>query len=92
MRGIYYLATVILSYRRIIEHILNNTLTPEISNYYLSVLNRCANRESTPQFFNELPTEKEQYYPGIRNEYSNQDFLGLVLDNQDGIITIEERN
>ena len=92
MRGIYYLATVILSYRRIIEHILNNTLTPEISNYYLSVLNRCANRESTPQFFDELPTEKEQYYPGIRNEYSNQDFLGLVLDNQDGIITIEERN
>lgn len=92
MRGIYYLATVILSYRRIIEHILNNTLTPEISNYYLSVLNRCANRESTPQFFDELPTEKEQYYPGIRNEYSNQDFLGLVLDNKDGIITIEERN
>lgn len=92
MRGIYYLATVILSYRRIINHILNNTLTPEISNYYLSVLNRCANRESTPQFFNELPTEKEQYYPGVRNEYSNQDFLGLVLDNQDGIITIEERN
>lgn len=92
MRGIYYLATVILSYRRIIEHILNNILTPEISNYYLSVLNRCANRESTPQFFDELPTEKEQYYPGIRNEYSNQDFLGLVLDNKDGIITIEERN
>lgn len=92
MRGIYYLATVILSYRRIIKHILNNTLTPEISNYYLSVLNRCANRQSTPQFFNELPTEKEQYYPGVRNEYSNQDFLGLVLDNQDGIITIEERN
>ena len=92
MRGIYYLATVILSYRRIIEHILNNTLTPEISNYYLSVLNRCANRESTPQFFNELPTEKEQYYPGVRNEYSNQDFLGLVIDNTDGIITIEERN
>lgn len=92
MRGIYYLATVILSYRRIIDHILNNTLTPEISNYYLSVLNRCANRESTPQFFDELPTEKEQYYPGIRNEYSNQDFLGLVLDNKDGIITIEERN
>ncbi|MDO4376385.1 MAG: U32 family peptidase [bacterium] len=92
MRGIYYLATVILSYRRIINHILNNTLTPEISDYYLNVLNRCANRESTPQFFNELPTEKEQYYPGIRNEYSNQDFLGLVLDNKDGIITIEERN
>ena len=92
MRGIYYLATVILSYRRIIDHILNNTLTDEISNYYLNVLNRCANRESTPQFFNYLPTEKEQYYPGIRNEYSNQDFLGLVLDNKDGIITIEERN
>ena len=91
MRSIYYVSTVILIYRRLIDKILNNTLTPEYSNYALNILNRVANRESTPQFFDKLPGVKEQYYLG-RCEYSNQDFLGLVIDYKDGIATIEERN
>ncbi len=92
MRSIYYIATVILAYKRIIEHIKNNTLTDEYTNYYLKILNRCANRESTPQFFNIFPKENEQYYTEGENELSNQDFLALVLDNQNGIITLEQRN
>ena len=84
MRSIYYVSTVILIY-------LNNTLTPEYSTYALNILNRVANRESTPQFFDKLPGVDEQYYLG-RCEYSNQDFLGLVIDYKDGIATIEERN
>ena len=92
MRSIYYLATVMLSYKRIINHILNNTLTDKISNYYLNILNRCANRESTPQFFNKYPGYEEQYYTNTREEYSNQDFLGIVKENKDGIITLEQRN
>lgn len=91
MRSIYYVSTVILIYRRLIDKILNNTLTPEYSNYALNILNRVANRESTPQFFDKLPRVEEQYYLG-RCEYSNQDFLGLVIDYKDGIATIEERN
>ena len=91
MRSIYYVSTVILIYRRLIDKILNNTLTPEYSNYALNILNRVANRESTPQFFDKLPGVDEQYYLG-RCEYSNQDFLGLVIDYKDGIATIEERN
>lgn len=92
MRSIYYLATVMLLYKRIINHILNNTLTDKISNYYLNILNRCANRESTPQFFNKYPGYEEQYYTNTREEYSNQDFLGIVKENKDGIITLEQRN
>lgn len=92
MRSIYYLATVMLSYKRIFNHILNNTLTDKISNYYLNILNRCANRESTPQFFNKYPGYEEQYYTNTREEYSNQDFLGIVKENKDGIITLEQRN
>lgn len=92
MRSIYYLATVMLSYKRIINHILNNTLTDKISNYYLNILNRCANRESTPQFFNKYPGYEEQYYTNTREEYSNQDFLGIVKENKDGVITLEQRN
>lgn len=88
MRSIYYVATIMYVYRKIID-------TPNMDDcwkeYYLNVLNRCANRESTPQFYNGLPTHKEQYYLG-RAEYSNQDFLGLVLSYENGRVTIEERN
>ena len=68
-------------------------LTNEEKDYYLKVLNRVANRESTPQFFHKFPTEQEQYFLG-REEVSNQDFLGLVLDyNPDEKkVKLEQRN
>ncbi len=93
MRSIYYVSTVLLSYRRMIDAALNNTLTKKQEDYYLKVLNRCANRESTPQFYDKLPGESEQYYNG-RNEVSNQDFLGLVLDydKDENLAIIEVRN
>lgn len=91
MRSIYYIATVISSYRKIIDCTMNGTINEETLNYYLKILNRCANRESAPQFFNAFPTYKDQYYNGNK-EISNQDFLGIVLDNQDGLITLEQRN
>lgn len=91
MRSIYYVSTVILIYRRLIDKILTNSLTPEYKTYALNILNRVANRDSTPQFYNQMPGVSEQYYLG-REELSNQDFLGLVLDYQDGYATIEERN
>ena len=91
MRSIYYIATVISSYRKIIDCTINGTINEETLNYYLKILNRCANRESAPQFFNAFPTYKDQYYNGNK-EISNQDFLGIVLDNQDGLITLEQRN
>lgn len=91
MRSIYYVSTVILIYRRLIDKIKNNTLDDTYRKYALNVLNRVANRESTPQFFKTLPGVNEQYYLG-RQEYSNQDFLGLVLSYENGVITLEQRN
>lgn len=91
MRSIYYVSTVILIYRRLIDKIQNNTLTEEYKNYALNILNRVANRDSAPQFFNQMPGINEQYYLG-RDELSNQDFLGLVIDVSDDYVTIEQRN
>ena len=93
MRSIYYISTVILCYRRVIDKLLNGTLTKEDKDYYLKVLNRCANRESSPQFFAKMPSFNEQYY-NLRDEESNQDFLGIVkdFDKEKMIATIEERN
>ena len=91
MRSIYYIATVLSSYRKIIDDVINNRINDKTINYYLKVLNRCANRESNPQFFKGLPNYKDKYYNGNR-EVSNQDFLGVVLSNDNGLITLEQRN
>ena len=93
MRSNYYIATVINTYRKMIDAILNDSLTNQDALYYLAILNRCANRESTPQFFKTLPGVNEQYFNG-REEISNQDFLGLVIgyNESEKCIILEERN
>ena len=93
MRGIYYIATVIHTYRKLIDQIKNNTLDEREVRYALDILNRSANRDSSPQFYDDLPTEKEQYFLG-RQEISNQDFLGLVLDydEDEKMVLLEQRN
>lgn len=93
MRSNYYVATVINTYRNIIDDYYDNKLTSDKLNHYIKILNRVANREATVQFFDKLPSTNEQYYLG-RNEVSNQDFLGIVLDYDEDsqIVTITERN
>ncbi len=91
MRSVYYIATVIYVYRHLIDMVLNGTLTDQYRKYYLNILNRCANRDSTEQFFNGLPGKNEQYFLG-REEVSNKDFLGFVLEYKDGMVIMEQRN
>ena len=93
MRSIYYIATVIHSYRRIIDKVLSKSLNDKDKEYYLKILNRCANRDSTDQFFNGLPGVEEQYYLG-RDEISNKDFLGLVKEynKETKEVLLEQRN
>ena len=91
MRSIYYIATILYIYRNIIDKICNNNLSEEYIKYANNIINRVANRESVSQFYLGLPTYKEQYFNGRREE-SNQDFLGIVCDYSDGYITLEVRN
>ena len=93
MRSVYYIATVCMCYRRLIDHIINHTLNENIRKYYVDVLDRVANRDTVPQFYNKFPTKDESYFAD-RDEVSNQDFLGLVIDydKKNKIAYIEERN
>ena len=91
MRSIYYIATVVYEYRRLLDKIMSHTLDVKDIIYSNLIINRCANRESVPQFFHKMPTDEEQYYLG-REEVSNQDFLGVVLEEGNGEILVEERN
>ena len=93
MRSIYYVASIIMTYREILDKIAENTLKQNDLDYAIAILNRTANRESAPQFFDKLPGYKEQYFNG-RDEQSNQDFLGIVkdYDEEKNMVIIEERN
>lgn len=92
MRSIYYIATVINEYRSLFDKIKSNRVEEKDILYSNDIINRCANRESVPQFYDKTPTENEQYFLG-RDEVSNQDFLGIVLESMDNNrILVEERN
>ena len=93
MRSIYYIATVVSIYRKVIDEYCNNKDSYEYNNEYERILRRCANRDSVVQFFNGVYDESCSYYNG-REEISNQDFLGVVLDynEETHMATIEQRN
>lgn len=97
MRSLYYLATVIGTYRKIIDACYNNTLNEEFLNEQVKILSRVANRETSTHYFLKQNKEEsgfdDQYYTG-RQEISNQDFLGLVIDydEDEKILTLTERN
>ena len=93
MRSNYYVATVINTYRNMIDDYYENELTKDKLDRYIRVLERVANREATVQFWDNTPGVNEQYYLG-RNEVSNQDFLGIVTDYDEDtkMVTITERN
>lgn len=91
MRSIYYIATVVSVYRKVIDEYLGDKKNYKYNETYKKILDNCANRASTVQFFDGNSDYHCQYYnSGV--DASNQDFLGIVLDYQDGYAIISERN
>ncbi len=93
MRSVYYIATLVSVYRKLIDMYCNNSYDEAYIKKATKILYRCANRDVAPQFFNKFPGEKEQYYSG-RQEDSNQDFLGIIIgyDEANKKAIIEQRN
>ena len=93
MRSLYYLATVIGTYRNIIDDYYSHSLTNDKMKVYQSRLDRVANRETSTHFFTKKADYKDQYYTG-RSEVSNQDYLGQVIsyDRDNKLIKFYERN
>ncbi|MBR3145798.1 MAG: U32 family peptidase [Bacilli bacterium] len=91
MRSLYYLATVIGTYREIIDRYYDKTLTPEIMEVLQERLDRVANRETSTHYFMKEADWTDQYYTG-RSEVSNQDYLGQVIEYKDGLVKFYERN
>lgn len=94
MRSVYYISTLVRVYRKLVDLYCTNNLNDSYINKAIKILYRCANREVAPQFFNKMPDYEEQYYSNKRQEDSNQDFLGVVLNYDDALkeLIIEQRN
>ena len=93
MRSPYYLATVISSYRKIIDSYYNGTLDDLILEEENKILSRVSNRDNSTHFFTHEADLTDQYYSG-RWELSNQDYLAFVMDydSESKICTIAQRN
>ena len=93
MRSLYYLATVIGTYREIIDRYYDSTLNDDILKVLEERLARVSNREVSTHYLLGEASAKDQYYTG-RNEASNQDYLGQVIsyDKSNKLIKIYERN
>jgi len=93
MRSQYYLATVIGTYRKIIDYYYENRQDEEYLQEQYRILDRVANRETSSHYLLKKADYTDQYYTG-RQELSNQDFLGLIknYDKDKKILTISERN
>lgn len=93
MRSLYYLATVIGTYREIIDRIKENSLSEDIMKTLEYRLSRVANREVSTHYFDHEADFNDQYYTG-RQELSNQDYLGLITgyDKDNKCLILVERN
>jgi putative protease len=77
MRSIYYIATVLHVYRKLIDEYCSNPDEYKYNEQYEYELYRCANREAVPQYFEYKPGVEEQYYLG-REEVSNHNVTGAA--------------
>ena len=93
MRSVYYIATIVSTYRKVIDEYLSDKEGYVYDKKAEQILRNCANRDAVPQFFNGINDQTCNYYNG-REEISNQDFLGIVLDYDINtkVATIEQRN
>ncbi len=93
MRSIYYIATVVSTYRKVIDEYCNKKEKYEYNLNYERILSSVANRDSITQFFNGKNDKECQYY-NERKEISNQEFIAQVLDydNKTNLAKLEQRN
>lgn len=93
MKSIHYVATVVSVYRKVIDAYCADPDNFVIDQEWLKELDKCANRETAPAFFEGQPGYKEQMF-GNHSKKTTFDFAGLVLDydQEEKIVTLQQRN
>lgn len=93
MKSIHYVATVVSVYRTVIDAYCADPDHFVIQQEWLDELDKCANRETAPAFFEGVPGYKEQMF-GNHSKKTTYEFAGLVLDYQPEtqMVTLQQRN
>ncbi|RDU35107.1 collagenase-like protease [Neobacillus piezotolerans] len=93
MKSIHYIATVVSVYRKVIDAYCADPDNFSIRQEWIDELDKCANRETAPAFFEGVPGYKEQMF-GNHSKKTRFDFAGLVLDydSESKIVTLQQRN
>ena len=94
MKSIHYIATVVSAYRKVIDAYAEDPANFKIDPEWLIELDKCANRDTAPAFFEGTPGYEEQMFGMQQSKKSPYDFCGLVLeyDANTHIATIQQRN
>jgi putative protease len=93
MKSIHYVATVVSVYRKVIDAYCADPENFVIQKEWLEELDKCANRDTAPAFFEGVPGYKEQMF-GNHSKKTTFDFAGLVLDYdaKQQMVTLQQRN
>jgi U32 family peptidase len=93
MKSIHYIATVVGTYRQLIDAYCENPVDDFDLSPYLDEISKAENRLTAEGFLGGKPTDEEQLY-NMRSEKPTQEFIGLVLDydEETQLATIEQRN
>ncbi|MDL2211609.1 U32 family peptidase [Erysipelotrichaceae bacterium OttesenSCG-928-M19] len=88
MKSIYYLATIVSTYRQIIDQYSQQGYYDE---RLLANLSKAANRAVNDGFFNNEMNVAKQLYQN-RDEHPTKEFIGYVLAYENKMIKLEQRN
>ena len=91
MKSIHYIATVVNTYRRLIDSITEE-IEPSIPRYLLDI-KKAENRLTSDGFMRGMTTIEQQLY-NMRSEHPTQAFVGIVkaFDATNRTLTMEQRN
>lgn len=93
MKSAYYVATIVRSYRILIDNYLANHDNYVYNDKWLKEIKKASYRDFTTGFYFGKPTDKDQLYTNS-SYIRNYDFVGLILDydEESKMATVEQRN
>lgn len=93
MKSLHYIATVVSTYRKLIDDYCANPDDFIFDEKYYNELLKAANRSLSNGFFDHEPNEQDQLF-NLRDEHPTQEFVIRVLDydNNLKLAKIEQRN
>lgn len=93
MKSNYYIATVVKTYRKLIDEIYETKKRPDKDRieYYEREIAKAENRLTSSGFYDGLPDESGHLY-GVNGAGVTHDFIGVILDQDDDYAYVQTRN